>query len=204
MRQLLKRRHTADKDEEVTDLKEIKRYTDNDGRRMVLVDDGTFVIVGSEEAFQKNEPVSVSLGSVGSQFDPRQPTIGDLVASQKQCPDSACAKAHAALNTPCLEPRACHIIASMNQNGSAHFDPMKSTIGSLVGAPLGASQRTVDAAATVTEDENSSAHFDPKKATVGDLTRLNPVHGHVSFHGTARAEPGDIAVHPRNIRMGSR
>ena len=76
-------------------------------------------------------------------FDPAEPTVGGLVgvplglgASQRLCPDNACARVHASIGTPCLEPRACDMIASMNQNGSARFDPSRPTIGSLVGLPL--------------------------------------------------------------------
>lgn len=73
---------------------------------------------------------------INGQFDPTQPTIGDLVgvklgASQKECPDTACARMHARTNTPCLEPRACELVASVDQNGSEHFDPMKPTVGDL-------------------------------------------------------------------------
>jgi hypothetical protein len=115
-----------------------------------------------------------------------------------------CASATGCSCDPSRCPRVRAIVAGILPVGRM-FDPMKPTIGSLVGVRLGASQTTAEVAATVNENENSSAHFDPKKPTVGDLTHLKSVHGHGhTSMGTISVEPGDIAVHPSRVKEVSR
>jgi len=159
---------------------QIKHYTGAGGRRMVLVDDGHAVVV-MEEPVLENVTANALHSSAGSRFNPMQPTIGNLVgvklgASQELCPhDSPCSKLHASLNIPCSG--ICGFTgasaATVNSNGADHFDPMKPTVGDLVGS------KAVDVAASAPPVvRRADGSFDPLQPTVGDL-----VQGHTSGKG---------------------
>ena len=135
-----------------------------------------------------------------------KPTVGDLVdvnrkvdASQERsesirlCPDdSACRRLHDTMGLQCSG--LCKVIASLNQNGAGHFDPMQPTVGDLVGS------KTFEAAASsppVTRRINGK--LDLSQPTVGDLS----VRGHTSLRPISIG-PGDITMHPSRIREVSR
>ena len=147
---------------------------------MVLVDDGRSVVV-MEDPLLENVTANALHGLAGSRFNPMQPTIGDLVgvksgASQELCPhDSPCATLHAVLGVPCLGI-LCKLsgapAATVNPNGTGHFDPMRPTVGDLLGI------NAVDVAASAPVIRRINGVFDLSQPTVGDL-----VQGHTSGKG---------------------
>ena len=124
--------------------------------------------------------VAASLNPIPRGYNPMQPTIGDLVgvksgASQElsnptqQCHDSACSTLHTMLGIRC----SGILCASVNPNGSSHFDPMRPTVGDLVGV------KAVEVAASAPPVvRRIDGRFDPTQNTVGDL-----VQGHTSGKG---------------------
>jgi hypothetical protein len=93
------------------------------------------------------------------------------------------------------------ILQSVEASVGRRFNPKQPTVGSLVGVPLGRSEETAEAAASVNANENSSAHFDPMQCTVGDLTGLKTVPQHISHRGSTYGGigvvPFTLALHPR-------
>jgi hypothetical protein len=117
-------------------LKETMRYIGANGRRMLLIDDGTFVTVGPEEAFQKNAMVAAARNAT-------QPTVGDLTGQK-----------WGTYEEPQPPPEISNLVGQplhmwgftkgkteaaptpVMPRSSGRFDPTQPTVGSLVGEPL--------------------------------------------------------------------
>lgn len=157
---------------------------------MVLVDDGHAVVV-MPDPLVENVTASALDDLAGSRFNPMQSTVGDLVG--KNVNDSRMQIDASALSY--LSSRPLGVVQAMVS--SKPFDPMLPTIGDLVGT------KAVDVTASAPPAvRRIDGRFDPMQPTVGDLV-TKTARGHPSLR-TITAEPGDITVHPRRIRMCSR
>jgi hypothetical protein len=161
----------------------VETFTTPTGQHAVGIDDGENITITLCASAGEALALAAALRP-GRRFDPMKPTVGDLVDVKT-------------IGAPLSRPPTIRRI-------DGRFDSTQATVGDLVGQPLSASlPPKVIATQAATNSPPLPRRIDGKldlsQPTVGDLSTRRS-----SLGLTTSVESGDIALHPRRIRMCSR